>query len=74
MDMGDRKNTLVCIFDARSPRVSAYNVHEWISAKLRLLEEQISLIQIDGPRRQVYVKFVSEEQMRVTLHATGGQQ
>jgi hypothetical protein len=72
--MGDRKNTSVCIFDSRNPRVSAYNIHEWIYVQLRLLEEQICLIQIDGPRRRVYIKFISEEQMRVTLHATGGQQ
>jgi hypothetical protein len=54
--------------------VSAYDVHEWINAQLRLLEEQICLIKIDGPRRRVYIKVISEEQMRVTLHATGGQQ
>jgi hypothetical protein len=53
--------------------VSAYEVREWINAQLRLLEEQICSIQIDGPRRRVYIKFRSEEQMMVTLHATGGQ-
>jgi hypothetical protein len=48
---GGQENTLVCIFGSRRPRVSAYDVHEWINAQLRLLEEQICLIQIDGPRK-----------------------
>jgi hypothetical protein len=32
------------------------------------------LIQIDGPRRRVYINFISEAQMRVTLHARGQQE
>jgi hypothetical protein len=30
----------------------------------------ICLIQINGTRRRVYIKFISEEQMRVIPHAT----
>ena len=26
----DRENTLVCVFDPKSPRITAYQIHEWI--------------------------------------------
>ena len=50
--MCDRKNTLKCAFDMRSPRISAYHIHEWIHANLHLEEDDIRTLQIDGPRRR----------------------
>ena len=47
------QNTIVCAFDQRNPRITAYNIHEWIHEKLRLEEDEISMIQIDGLRRRV---------------------
>jgi hypothetical protein len=38
MEMGERQNTIVCIFDTGSPRITAYNIHEWIYVQLRLIE------------------------------------
>ena len=57
--MTDRQNTIVCAFDQRSPRITAYHIHEWINEKLRLEEDEISTIQIDGPRRRVFIKFTN---------------
>ena len=62
--MSDRLATFVCIFDPRSPRISAYNIHEWIHDSLRLVEEDIQMIQVDGSRRRVFIKFYNEDRMK----------
>jgi len=46
--MSDRLNTLACIFDPRSPRISAYNIREWIHDNLRLAKEDVGMIKVDG--------------------------
>jgi hypothetical protein len=74
MKMGERQNTIVCIFDMRSRRITAYNIHEWIYAQLRLLGDDIRMIQIDVPRRRVDIKFVSAERMQSMLQGIQGQQ
>jgi hypothetical protein len=61
MQKYERKDTAVCIFDKASPRITAYEIHEWIYTNLHLETEDVVTIQIDGPRRQVYIK---------TTHAT----
>jgi hypothetical protein len=61
MQKYERKDTAVCIFDKTSPRITAYEIHEWIYNNLHLETEDVVTIQIDGPRRQVYIK---------TTHAT----
>ena len=58
----------------RNPRITAFNIHEWIHAQLRLQEDDIRMIQIDGPRRRVYIKFVSAERMQSILQNIQGQQ
>ena len=70
--MSDRLNTLVCIFDPSSPSISAYNFHERIQDKLRLMEEDIQVIQVDGPRRRVFIKFYNEDRINETLPNTKG--
>jgi hypothetical protein len=57
----------------RSPRITAFNIHEWIHAQLRLQEDD-RMIQIDGPRRRVYTKFVSADRMQAILQDIQGQQ
>jgi hypothetical protein len=56
--MGERQNTLVCTFDPQSPRISAFEIHEWIHEQLRVDETAVTMVQIDGPRRQIYINFV----------------
>jgi len=66
-------NTIVCGFDPRSPRVNAFRIHEWIYENLHIAEENIRMIQIDGTRRRVYIKFTDEECMNTILQNTEGQ-
>ena len=61
--MCDRHNTIVCSFDLRSPRINAFQIHEWLYETVHLKEDDISVIQINGPLRKVYVKFVNNESM-----------
>jgi hypothetical protein len=70
--MTDRQNTIVCCFDLRSPRIIAFHIHEWIHMALRLAEEDVQMIQIDGPRRRVYIKFISNMRMQEVLLETRG--
>jgi len=72
--MTDRQKTIVCAFDQRSPRITAHHKHEWIHEKLRLEEDEISMIQIDGPRRQVFIKFTNGVRMHRLLQDTAGTQ
>jgi hypothetical protein len=58
----------------RSPSITVYNIYEGIYAQLRLLEDDIRMIQIDGPRRRVYKKFVSTERMKSIFQDIQGQQ
>jgi hypothetical protein len=71
--MGKRQTTIVCIFDPKSPRITAFQIHEWIHEKLKLLEDEVRMIQIDGPWRRVYIKLNSEVRLQAVLHATQGQ-
>jgi len=61
--MCERQNTIVFSFDIRSPRVNAFQIHEWLHDKVVIRENDIRVIQIDGPLRKVYVKFVNAEHM-----------
>jgi hypothetical protein len=47
---GKFQNTFVCAFDQQSPRISAYNIHEWIHNTLCLRESETVMIEIDGPQ------------------------
>jgi len=71
--MCDRKNTLVFVFDMRSPRISAYHIHEWIHENLHLEEDDIRTLQIGGPRKRVYIKFTSESRLQEILNGNQGQ-
>jgi hypothetical protein len=61
--MVERQNTIVCSFDMTNPRISAYQIHEWIYETLRLEEQDIRMVQVDGPKRQVYIKFIDNIKM-----------
>jgi hypothetical protein len=71
--MGERRNTIVCAFDLKSPRISAYDIHEWIYTQLKLEENEVTMVQIDGPKRHVYIKFRDNNRLLDVLHLTGGQ-
>jgi hypothetical protein len=71
--MTERKNTVVCTFELDSPRISAYKIHEWIHGSLQIPEEAVVMIQIDGPKRQVYIKLTTEQHVHELIQETGGQ-
>ena len=71
--MKDRQNAIVCIFDARSPRITALQIHEWIYENLRLPEKDVRMIQIDGPGHRVFIKLNTGEQAQSILQTTKSQ-
>jgi hypothetical protein len=56
-----------------SPRLTACDVHEWIHDALRLPEEEVRMIQIDGTKRQVYIKPSEQKAVMNLLQTTAGQ-
>jgi hypothetical protein len=62
----EAKIRLFVVFDPRSPRISAYDIHEWIHETMRLREEKVATVQIDGSKRQVYVKLREYQRMSDT--------
>jgi hypothetical protein len=71
--MGEWQNTLVCALDLRSPRISAFEIHEWIYEHMSLNDQEVTMVQIDGPKRHVYIKFRDNERMQDVPKSTGGQ-
>jgi len=71
--MAERQNTLTCAFDPKSPRVSAFEIHEWIHDQLRIPENEVQMIQIDGPRRQVFIKMKQCNELYKIIQETNGQ-
>ena len=72
-NMAERHNTVVCTFDPSSPRIMAHDIHEWIYATLRLPEQKVTMIQIDGIKRQVFIKLLDNESVHALLSETGVQ-
>ena len=71
--MSDRQNTLLCVFDLRSPRNTAFQIHERIYEKMKLPETDICMIQIGGRRRHVFIKLANTEWMQSVLQDTNDQ-
>jgi hypothetical protein len=71
--MGERQNTVVCSFEPNSPKISAFDIHEWIFTELRIPERDIVTIQIDTINRHVYIKMVNADTVHALLDRTGGQ-
>jgi hypothetical protein len=57
-----------------SPRISAYHIHEWIFESMLLEEKDLQMIQIDGPKRHVHLKFQNPDKFQAVLQETWGKQ
>jgi hypothetical protein len=55
--MSERQNTIVCSLDSKGPTVLAYDIHEWIHDTMRLTEADVAMVQVDGAKRQIFVKL-----------------
>jgi len=71
--MAEWQNTIVCTFDPSSPRGIVYDIHEWIHDTLRIPEQTVNMIQIDGPKRQVYIKLVDKACLQASLRDSSRQ-
>jgi len=71
--MSERHNTVVCSFDPKSPRISALDIREWIFEQLHVPENVVTMVQIDGTRHQMYIKFTDFQYLQDLLHSTTGQ-
>jgi len=63
----ERQNTMVSAFDTASPSISAFEIHEWIHEHLRTPEQEVNMMQMDGTRRQVYIKMIDIECVQALL-------
>jgi hypothetical protein len=70
--MAERRNTVVCNFELVSPSITALKIHEWIHDVLRIPEQTVQVIQIDGTKRQMYIKFIDNECILDLIRATNG--
>lgn len=58
--------------DPQIPRITVLQIHEWIHEKLHQPEQDDRIIQIDGPRRRVYIKLATSEQSFAVVRKTPG--
>lgn len=60
------------MFDAQSSRITVFQIHEWIHERSHLPEQDVRIIQTDGPRRRVYIKLATSEQSFAVVQKTSG--
>jgi hypothetical protein len=68
--MGGRKNAVICCFGKDSPKISAYEIHEWIHDSLRPDEIDVNALNIIGLKSQVLIKFTSNDKAANFLKRT----
>jgi hypothetical protein len=73
MQQYERKETILCTFDKGSPKITAYEIHEWIYNKLQLDTEDVVTLQIDGPKRQVFIKTKHSKVVEDMINRTKGE-
>jgi hypothetical protein len=61
------------MFDKHSPRISAYEIHEWIHQQLQLDQEDIAAIQIEGQSRQVFIKTLQSKTIDDLIYSHNGE-
>jgi len=51
----------------------AYDIHEWIHDVLKIPEHTVTMIKINGTKRQVYIKMIDKTSVQALLRDTNGQ-
>jgi hypothetical protein len=70
--MSERRNTLICCFDPASPRISAFDIHEWIQSQLQVWGQSFLMVQIDGTHRQAFIKFTDCSYVQYIVQTSNG--
>ena len=52
--------------------MSALDIHEWIYETLRIPEQEVRMTQIEGAKRQVYIKMSTTEYAKEIIQTTEG--
>jgi len=73
INMAERQYTVVCTFEPASPKITTYDIRECIHDTLRIPEKTVDMIQIDGPKRKVYIKMTDTQCVQVLFRDTCGQ-
>jgi hypothetical protein len=71
--MAEPQNTAVCFFDPSSPHITAFDIHEWLHDVFKIPEHTVNTIQIDGTKRQVYIKSIELSYVQALFRDTNGQ-
>jgi hypothetical protein len=61
------------MFEPSSPRITAFDIHEWGFENLHVAEHALTMIQIDTIKRHVYLKFIEDQYVIDILQNTNGQ-
>ena len=67
-----RSNTIVFTFDHASPRITAHDIYEWLHAEIRIQEQKVQMIKMDGIKRHIYVKLTDKDYMSSTAQGDVG--
>jgi hypothetical protein len=68
--MTERQNIADLFFHPASPRILAYEIHEWTHATLKIPCYAFHEIQIDGYKSQVFIKFIVQSYVQALIHDT----
>jgi hypothetical protein len=70
--MTNRQNTVVSASDLNNPRITAHQINDWSYESPKLPESDVRMIQIDAPRRRVYIKFNKSDRELSVIRETAG--
>jgi hypothetical protein len=71
--MAKHQNTIVCTFELNSPKITAFEIHESIHNTLRIPEHDVTMIQVDGIERPVFIKMINNNSVQKILKETNGE-